>query len=47
MLAHNSAIIESGDFSEEMTSGLQFNMLMHDLVADINSLSFEHYGDAS
>ena len=46
MLAHDSAIIEFNDFSEKITLGPQFNMLMHDLVADINSLSFRHYEDA-
>ena len=46
MLAHDSVIIESGDFSEKVTPDPQFDMLMCDLVADINSLSFRHYEGA-
>ena len=46
MLAHDSAIIESGDFSEEATPGPQFDALMRDLVADIDSPPFGHYGGA-
>ena len=46
ILTHDSAIIKFNDFSEKTTLDLQFNALMHNLVADINSLSLEYYRDA-
>ena len=46
MLTYDSAIIKFNNFSEKTISSLQFNILIHNLVVDINSLSLEHYEDA-
>ena len=46
MLIHDSTIIKFNDFSEEMIFDSQFNMLIHDLVADIDLLFLRYYKDA-